>query len=142
MPEHEIATHEWWERFKEVVNADPEMSVRGHDRFNENFAVDIDDERFLVKVEDGSVTDVVPNPGSNEVWSIGVEGSMTAWEEFVQEEPPAFNNEIIASNYRATVRGEDDRLELTGNNKKIFQNLRAFQRSLDLMRVAHNSVGV
>jgi len=26
------------------------------------------------------------------------------------------------------VKGESDRLELTGDNKEIFQNLRAFQR--------------
>lgn len=52
-----------------------------------------------------------------------------------------FTHEIIASNYRAAVKGESDRLELTGDNKEIFQNLRAFQRALDLMRTAHNDGG-
>ena len=137
----ELATHEWWERYKETVNQDPEMKVRGHDRFNENFYVDIDDERYLIEIDGGQIRDVIPNPGTNHVWSFGVEGSREAWEEFVQETPPAHNNEIIASNYRTTVRGESGHLELTGNNKKIFQNLRPFQRTLDLMRVANNTGG-
>lgn len=141
MPDTHIATHEWWERYKETVNTDPEMKVRGHDRFDENFVVAIGDEQYLIKIDGGTVTDVVPNPDMNEDWSFGVEGPRQAWEEFVQEHPPAHNNEIIASNYRTAVRGEDGHLRMTGSTKKIFQNLRPFQRSLDLMRVAHNTGG-
>jgi len=136
-----LASHGWWEHYKETVNEDPEMGVRGHDKFDENFYVQIDDERFLVQMDGGQVTEVVPNPGMNHQWSFGVEGDREAWEEFVQETPPAFNHEIIASNYRSTVRNEDGHLTLTGDNERIFQNLRAFQRSLDLMRKAHNDGG-
>lgn len=135
----ELGTHEWWQRFKETVNEDPEMKVRGHDRFDENFFVDMGEERFLIEMERGEVENVVPNPGTNDEWSFGVAGSRQAWEEFVQELPPAHNNEIIASDYRTKVRGEEDHLELQGNNKKIFQNLRPFQRTLDLMRETHNT---
>lgn len=141
MTETELATHEWWENYKETVNTDPEMQVRGHQFFDENFAIRMDDDQFLIKMDGGQVTDIVPNPGVNQDWAFGVEGSSDAWEEFVQEHPPAHNNEIIASNYRTTVREEDGHLRLTGSNKKIFQNLRPFQRSLDLMRVAHNTGG-
>jgi hypothetical protein len=137
----ELASHGWWENYKETVNEDPEMAVRGHDKFNENFYVEIGDERFLVLLDDGKIDDIVPNPGMNHQWSFGVEGDRDAWEEFVQETPPAFNHEIIASHYRSAVRNEDGHLELKGDNKKIFQNLRAFQRALDLMRKAHNNGG-
>ncbi|XVH32722.1 hypothetical protein ACNS7O_05945 [Haloferacaceae archaeon DSL9] len=137
----ELATHEWWKRYKEIVNDDPEMRVRGHDRFSENFYVDIGDERFLVEMNRGRIEEIVPNPGMNHRWAFGVEGDRDAWEEFVQETPPAFNHEIIASHYRSAVRNEDGHLMLTGDNKRIFQNLRAFQRALDLMRVAHNDGG-
>jgi hypothetical protein len=136
-----LASHGWWEHYKETVNSDPEMTVRGHDKFDENFYVQIDDERFLVMVSGGQVEEVVPEPGMNHEWAFGVEGSRDAWEEFVAETPPAFNHEIIASNYRSSVRGEEGHLELTGDNKKIFQNLRPFQRALDLMRKAHNDGG-
>jgi hypothetical protein len=139
MSETELASHEWWQRYQETVNADPEMSVRGHDRFDTNFYVHIDEEKFLIEMHGGEVTSVVPNPDLNAEYSFGVEGSREAWEEFVQELPPAHNNEIIASDYRTAVRGEDGHLELTGNNKDIFQNLRPFQRALDLMRETHNS---
>lgn len=141
MTDTDIATHEWWERYKDAVNTDPEMKVRGHDNFDENFAVQMGDDQYLIKVNGGTVTDVVPNPDMNGDWSVGIEGSQEAWEEFMQEHPPAHNNEIIASNYRTKVRGEEDHLRLTGSNKAFFQNLRPIQRSLDLMRVAHNQGG-
>ncbi|WP_433624544.1 hypothetical protein [Halomicrococcus sp. NG-SE-24] len=141
MNDLDLASHEWWERYKETVNDDPEMQVRGHDKFDDNFYVEIGDERFLVEMDGGKVQEVVPNPTLNDRWSFGVEGDREAWEEFVRETPPAFNHEIIASHYRTAVRNEDGHLTMTGNNKKIFQNLRPFQRALDLMRVAHNDGG-
>jgi hypothetical protein len=139
MAETELASHEWWQHYRETVNSDPEMSVRGHDRFDTNFYLRIGEEKFLIEMHGGNVQSVVPNPDLNAEYSFGVEGSREAWEEFVQELPPAHNNEIIASDYRTAVRGEDGHLELTGSNKKIFQNLRPFQRALDLMRETHNS---
>jgi hypothetical protein len=39
------------------------------------------------------------------------------------------------------VRNEEDRLALKGDNLRIFQNLRPFQRALDLMRKSHNDGG-
>ncbi|MFC7070391.1 hypothetical protein [Halobaculum lipolyticum] len=141
MTEAELASHEWWEQYKETVNSDPEMQVRGHDRFDENFYVELGDERFLVAMDGGQVSEVIPNPGLNQEWSFGVEGDREAWEEFVREVPPAFNHEIVASNYRTQVKGESGHLELTGNNRQIFQNLRPFQRALDLMRHTHNNGG-
>lgn len=137
----EFASDAWWDRYRETVNTDEEMQVRGHDKFDENFYVEIGDERFLIEMDHGQVEDVMADPGMNEAWSFGVEGGRDAWEEFVQETPPAFNHEIIASHYRSAVKDEDGHLRLTGNNKKIFQNLRPFQRALDLMRVATNDGG-
>lgn len=141
MNDDEFATHQWWEQYKETVNSDPEMKVRGHDKFDENFYVDIGEERFLIKMDGGEVRHVVPNPTLNDQWAFGVEGDREAWTEFVQETPPAFNHEIVASHYRSAVRNEDGHLMMTGDNKRIFQNLRPFQRALDLMRVTHNSGG-
>jgi pimeloyl-ACP methyl ester carboxylesterase len=136
MSETELASHEWWESYREAVNSDPELEVRGHDVFSENFYIQIGDERTLIRMHEGKIEDIVPNPALNHRWSFGVEGSREAWEEFVSEEPPAFNHEIIASHYRSAVAGDDGHLQLMGDNKKIFQNLRALQRTLDLMRVA------
>ena len=137
----DFTSHEWWESFKETVNEDPEMQVRGHDSFSENFYVEIGDERVLIEMDRGKVDQVGPNPGLNHRWTIGVEGDESAWEEFVQETPPAFNHEIIASHYRSAVRNEDGHLRVTGDNKALFQNLRPFQRTLELMRVANVNGG-
>ena len=141
MTDAELASQEWWAHYKRAVNEDDEMHVRGHDAFDENFYVDVGDDRFLIEMDEGRIDEIVPNPGMNHEWSFGVEGDREAWEEFVQEVPPAFNHEIIASHYRSAVKGDPGHLQLTGNNKKIFQNFRAFQRALDLMRKAHNDGG-
>ena len=117
MADSTLGSDEWWNEYRETVNDDQEMKVRGHDAFDENF--------FVQTGED---------PGVNGEYEFGVTGSREAWEEFLQEIPPAHNNEIIASDYRTAVRGEDGHLQLHGNNKKIFQNLRPFQRALELMR--------
>ncbi|QDX39459.1 hypothetical protein [Salarchaeum sp. JOR-1] len=137
----EVGTHQWWEHYKTTVNADPEMSVRGHDKFSENFRIEIGDTDWLVEVDGGRVESIVPEPGLDHEWAFGVTGSEQAWEEFLQETPPAFNHELIASHYRGAVAGEDDRLQITGDNKRVFQNLRAFQRALDLLRHSHNNGG-
>lgn len=139
MSSTDLASDEWWKEYQQTVNEDPEMKVRGHDRFDDNFFVQVDDDKFLIEMYGGEVQDVVRNPGVNGDWSFGVEGSREAWEEFVQEVPPAHNNEIIASDYRTAVKGEEGYLELHGNNKRIFQNLRPFQRALELMRETHNA---
>lgn len=141
MAEAELATHEWWEHYKETVNTEQEMQVRGHDKFDENFYVQMGDERFLVRMDSGTVDEIIPNPGLNHEWAFGVEGDREAWEAFVQEVPPPFNHEIIASHYRSSVKNESGHLQLTGDNKRIFQNLRPFQCALDLMRTAHNNGG-
>jgi hypothetical protein len=141
MTDRELASTEWWEYYKQLVNQDDEMQVRGHQKFDENFYVEVGSDKFLVRMDSGQVDEVVSNPGMNYAWSFGVEGDREAWEEFVQEVPPAFNHEIIASHYRSAVKDESGHLQLTGNNKKIFQNLRAFQRALDLMRKAENNGG-
>jgi hypothetical protein len=136
-----LATHQWWEQYRERVNDDPEMKVKGHDKFSDNFYVQIGDERFLIRMDRGEIDEILPNPGLNHRWSFGVEGSREAWEEFVQETPPPFNHEIIASHYRTAVKNEPGHLLLTGDNRKIFQNLRPFQRALDLMRETHANGG-
>lgn len=137
MTDAALASSDWWEDYKQVVNDDDEMQVRGHDAFSSNFYVEVGDERYLLRMHEGRVEEVVPEPALNEKWSFGVEGSREAWEEFLQETPPAFNHEILASHYRTAVKGDDGHLELTGNNEEIFQNLRPFQRALDLMRETH-----
>ncbi|WP_251328126.1 hypothetical protein [Haloplanus pelagicus] len=71
---------EWWDRYREVVNDDPEMSTRGHDTFDENFYIDVGDDRYLIKMYEGEVEEVVADPGIGEDWTLGIEGPREAWE--------------------------------------------------------------
>ena len=74
MTETELASHKWWESYRETVNSDPELDVRGHDVFSENFYIEIGDERTLIRMHEGNIEDIVPNPALNHRWSFGVEG--------------------------------------------------------------------
>lgn len=58
-----LATHSWWEHYKEVVNSDDEMQVRGHDTFDTNFHVEIGDDRYLIEMDEGPAVDNAPLQG-------------------------------------------------------------------------------
>ncbi|WP_455448713.1 alpha/beta fold hydrolase [Natrinema thermotolerans] len=133
----ELASEEWWQEYRDVVNADPEMAQHGRDAFDENFVIGIGDDHFLLEMRDGEVRDV-RTPGLDDAWSFGVVGPREAWDEFVSEIPAAHHNEVFASFYRTAVKGEEGYFDLIGNHKTIFQNFRSVQRALELMRTAHN----
>lgn len=137
MADATLASEEWWNSYQEVVNADPEMTLHGREAFDENFVIGIGDEQYLIEMQDGEVQDV-RTPGLDDVWSFGVVGSREAWEQFVEEVPPPHHNEVFGSFYRNAVKGEEGYFDLIGNFKKIFQNFRAFQRALELMRTTQN----
>ena len=137
MTDTTFANEEWWNRYQDVVNDDPEMTLHGRDAFDENFVVGIGEEQFLIDMQGGEVQDV-RTPGLDDAWESGVVGEREAWEQFVEEVPSAHHNEVFASFYRTAVKGEEGYFDLIGNHKKIFQNFRAFQRALDLMRTTHN----
>ncbi|MGB9985776.1 alpha/beta fold hydrolase [Salarchaeum japonicum] len=133
MPEYELASDQWWDEYQDVVNDDPEMTLHGRDAFNENFVIGIGDDQTLIEMVNGEITDI-RTPGLNDSWSFGVIGEPGAWEEFVAEVPSAHHNEVFASFYRTAVKREDGYFDLIGDHKKIFQNFRAFQRAIELMR--------
>jgi len=137
MTSAEFVSAEWWDEYKDVVNSDAEMTLHGRDAFNECFVIGIGAEQFLVEMHAGKIHDI-RTPGLDDAWSFGVVGDRSAWEQFVQEVPPPHHNEVFASFYRTAVKGEEGYFDLIGNHEKIFQNFRAFQRALDLMRTTHN----
>ncbi len=100
MTKAEFASPEWWNEYKETVNSDPEMDVRGHKYFNENFYIMVDDQMFFIEIEDAEVQRVDAEPTGMDVWSFGVEGEREVWEEFIEEYPPAHKNDVFASDHR------------------------------------------
>lgn len=137
MTDATFATDEWWEEYRETVNADPEMTLNGRDAFEDDFVVGIGEDTFLIEMHGGQVQDVRV-PGLDDAWEFSVVGPRAAWEEFVSEIPEPHHNEVFASFYRTAVKGEEGYFDLIGNHKRIFQNFRPFQRALDLMRTTEN----
>lgn len=65
MTDTEIATQAWWDYYKETVNNDPEMEVRGHDKFDSNFYIEIGEDRFLIQMDRGRIETITPDPAMN-----------------------------------------------------------------------------
>jgi pimeloyl-ACP methyl ester carboxylesterase len=133
MVDADFASDEWWNRYREIVNDDPEMTLHGRDAFDENFVVVVGDENYLLDMYDGEIQDV-RTPGLDDSWSFSVIGSPDAWDEFTAAIPSAHHNEVFASFYRTAVKGESGYFDLAGDHEVIFQNFRAIQRALELMR--------
>lgn len=130
----ELASEDFWEAYRSVVNDDDEMQQHGRDDFDENFLLGIGQQRFFVEVQNGRIQDVRSPPSFDDAWSFGVLGPREAWEEFTKEVPPPHHNDVVASVYRSAVRGEEGYFQLVGNYKTVFQNFRSVQRALNLMR--------
>ena len=137
MVDSPFASDEWWNRYQDVVAADPEMTLHGRDAFDENFVVAVGDDHYLLDFHDGEL-EAVRAPGLSDSWSFSVLGEPGAWEQFLEEVPPPHHNEIFASFYRTAVKQEDGYFDLAGDHEVIFQNFRSVQRALDLMRTTEH----
>jgi pimeloyl-ACP methyl ester carboxylesterase len=132
-----FASEDWWAEYQETVAADPEMTLHGREACEVNFVVSIGAEDFLIDMHNGAVEDV-RSPTLDDEWAFTVVGARDAWEQFIEEVPPAHHNELFASFYRNAVKGEEGYFDIIGNHKAVFQNFRSVQRALDLMRTTQN----
>jgi hypothetical protein len=95
----------WMERYRERVNADPEMQVIG-----------------------GWMTDINPAPRIDSRASFGFRAPMDVWRKFVSPQPPALYHDFFAMLMRVP------EFVLEGDGLVAMQNARALQRMMNLMR--------
>lgn len=137
MTDATFTSAEWWDSYQEVVASDPEMTLHGRNACEVNFVVAVGEENHLIDMHDGAVVDV-RTPGLDDDWAFSVVGDRDTWEEFVAEVPRPHHNELFASFYRTAVKGEAGYFDIVGSHEAVFQNFRAVQRALDLLRTTEN----
>ncbi len=114
-------------RYAEVVNQDPEFRLVGK-FFTCDFLLDFEAARYLVRVLEGTVREVVPAPTVDSPWAFALRAPRSVWDRYLQPVPLPLYHHIFAM----LMRVPEFRLE--GNTLVAHQNIRALVRMCDLMR--------
>jgi hypothetical protein len=117
----------WFERYRERVNADREMSAIG-DWFTTTFSLTFGNSRYAIKVEKGRIVDVIAAPRLDVRTSFGFRAPLDTWRKFLSPNPPPLFHDFFAM----LMRVPDFVLE--GDGLIAMQNARALHRMMNLMR--------
>src|SRR5689334_20216563 len=85
----------WLNRFKERVNADPEMHVIG-DWFTTAFSLSSEVRRCIVRFEQGRMVDAVVAPRLDVRCAFGFRASSEIWERFFKKTPEPLYHDVFA----------------------------------------------
>jgi hypothetical protein len=117
----------WLERYRERVNADPELAVIGG-WFSTSLSLTFGERRYVVRMERGKMTDIHSAPRLDARAAFGFRAPMEVWHKFVSPEPPALYHDFFAMLMRVP------EFVLEGDGLVAMQNARALQRMMNLMR--------
>jgi hypothetical protein len=114
------------ERLRQDINQDAEFKLAAR-YMSEDILLEVDNSRCIVKVHDGAIQEINPDPFSNEHWSFGIKATSGSWDKLLQSSPPPFYTGLNA----AMMRGN---LQITGHIEAAFAYLWAMNRMLDIMK--------
>lgn len=118
---------EWADEFRRLSESDPAIQAQGR-FYSCSFLLDMEQHRFLVRMHDGKVEDILIDPGPlDERYQFAVRASADTWRKFAQPTPEPMYHGIWAGSFRTDMRLEGDLLVL-------MQNLRNFTLQLELLR--------
>jgi hypothetical protein len=117
----------WMERYRDRVNADPEMQVIGG-WFTTSLSFTFGERRYVVRVERGRIVDINAAPRIDSRSLFGFRAPMEVWRKFVSPHPPALYHDFFAMLMRVP------EFVLEGDGLVAMQNARALQRMMNLMR--------
>jgi len=117
----------WIERYRERVNADPEMEVIGG-WFSTSFSLGFGERRYVLRVERGRIADINAAPRIDSRAAFGFRAPMEVWEKFVSPNPPPLYHDFFAMLMRVP------QFVLEGDGLLAMQNARALHRMMNLMR--------
>ncbi len=119
---------DWVMAWQRKVNQDKVLKVIGK-YFTANFFLEIGDKGYLVSVRNGRIEELTDNIPNLFQWQFALRASEESWEKFAQPVPPPRYNDIWAmTRYQ--------KIEIEGDSKVLWQNLRGLAWMLDLMREA------
>lgn len=117
----------WMERYRERVNADPEMEVIGG-WFSTSLCLTFGERRYVVRLERGKIADINAAPRIDSRAAFGFRAPMDVWRKFISPQPPALYHDFFAMLMRVP------EFVLEGDGLAAMQNARALQRMMNLMR--------
>lgn len=117
----------WMEKYRDAVNADPEMSVIG-DWFTENFKISFEGTEFLISVRAGKIVDIEQNPRFDRPAAFSLRAPMSVWNKFISPNPPPLYHDFFAMLMRV------DDFVLDGNTLATMQNARALHRMMNILK--------
>ncbi len=118
----------WMERWQNLVNQDSVTKVIGR-HLSAEVLFEFGTTAYVVSYLNGTVARVAQNIGPETTYEFALRGPVETWGKFVQPIPPPMYNDIWAMAH--PLHG---RLKIEGAVKVMWQNLRAFTWTLDLMR--------
>ena len=117
----------WMERYRERVNADPEMDLIGG-WFSTSVSLTFGERRYVLRMERGRIADINSSPRFDARCSFGFRAPLEVWRKFVSPQPPALYHDFFAMLMRVP------EFVLEGDSLVAMQNARALQRMMNLMR--------
>jgi len=117
----------WMERYRERVNADPELEVIGG-WFSTSFSLGFGERRYVLRIERGRIADINAAPRVDSRAAFGFRAPMEVWQKFVSPNPPPLYHDFFAMLMRVP------EFVLEGDGLAAMQNARALQRMMNLMR--------
>lgn len=117
----------WMEKYRDTVNADPEMSVIG-DWFTENFKLSFEGTDFLISVREGKIVEIEQNPRFDRPAAFSLRAPMSVWNRFISPNPPPLYHDFFAMLMRV------DDFVLDGNTLATMQNARALHRMMNILK--------
>jgi hypothetical protein len=118
----------WMNAWQDTVNRDPTMKIIGR-YFTTNSLLGFGEKQYLVSMYQGNIERITDQLSIETPWTFALRGPRESWELFIQRVPPPMYNDIWAMAH--PLHG---RLQMDGNVKVLWQNLRALTWMLDRMR--------
>jgi hypothetical protein len=117
----------WLARYRERVNADPELAVIG-DWFTTTFTLTFGEARYALAVERGRIVGIVASPKFDVRALFGFRAPVEVWRKFLSADPPPLFHDFFAMLMRVP------EFVLEGDGLVAMQNARALHRMMNIMR--------
>ena len=122
-----LPTPEWMERYRERVNADPEMQVIG-DWFSLDFKLSFEGDSWLIPVRRGRIGEIVHRPRFDRPARFTVSAPMRVWSKFIRPDPEPLYHDFFAMLMRVP------EFEIDGDSLAAMQNARALHRMMNILK--------
>ncbi len=118
----------WMKKWQDAVNNNGPMKWLGK-HLSADFLLGFGENNFVVSFNNGKITDISDAIGPETCYQLAIRGPHESWSKFCEPVPPPMYNDLWAMAH--PLHGK---VTFEGDQKILWQNLRAFAWALDRMR--------